>query len=249
MWQGNPHTHQSPTNIANNMASKIPIKLIDTIEMAELIYARLNTFTLPKIFYKDSKRWNNQMRNDSLSPSMSEIIERMNAETMEIEKKHRLSYSFKSHAYDFDKIYMTCGRNYIEINDEDYFVYIEPNDEEKINRIRFARVGYEKDDITQMTSIADLLADVEYFINNVRAYIHAIAGNYAENHKEISLQKAMSSTLAALGITGERQEPWVQANAIGCYRHFRDYQLVNSPEHDTTTKIYLMDFDLSDFQF
>lgn len=197
------------------MASKIPIKLIDTIEMAELIYARLNTFTLPKIFYKDSKRWNNQMRNDSLSPSMSEIIERMNAETMEIEKKHRLSYSFKSHAYDFDKIYMTCGRNYIEINDEDYFVYIEPNDEEKINRIRFVRPEEEYGDITQMTSITEVLADVEDFINNVKAYILVLANNYRENHKKISLKRAMSSTLAALGITGERQEPWFMPSDIG----------------------------------
>lgn len=189
------------------------------------------------------------MKDNALLASMSEIIEKMNMEAMAIEKKHRISYSFKSHAYDFKEIHMTCGYNHLEVSEEEMFVYIEPNEDENINRIRFVRPEEEYGDITQMTSITEVLADVEDFINNVKAYILVLANNYRENHKKISLKRAMSSTLAALGITGERQEPWFMPNAIGRYGNFRDYQLVNSPEHDTTTKIYLMEFDLSDYPF
>jgi len=223
------------------MASQTPIKLIDTIEMAQSIYVAFKSLYLPQIFYKHSHRL----------ATTSELIKRMEKEAMAIEKKHRLSYSFKSHAYYFERINMTCGYKLtkIEEEEEEVFVCIEPNDDERINRIRFVRKGEEDSYIRRMTSIADLLSDVEEFVVNCGAYIYGIAGNYRANHNKISFESALSSTLEALAITGERHELWVQPNDVGAFRQTQDYLLVNSDRHGMRTKIYLKSSDDTHFPY
>lgn len=226
-----------------------PKKRIDIVAMAVSVYSKFHSGTIPQKFYENSKVWKNKTWENKKLPSMTEMIESIRERVLYINEKHNLRYTIKSYGYEFQLLDVVV--NYDEctvMGDEDMIMYLELDEEANINRLYCQVVRVDEDGVPERgvagkNNILDFLEDIENLILYVVKCGRFIAENYQEN-TGVNYDKALSLTLEALGIKRDMQEAWLSYDDKIRYSDFRYFQLENSESHDTTTKFYLINWEL-----
>ena len=241
-------------------------KRIDIISLFEQIYSSFNSLTIPQTFYNNSQKWEKRKEKKTDSPDIAQIIESLQNEVAKINEEYNINYSVKTFGLSNQKNFLFHDYQYHTIvGDEKSFIYLQQDDNERMNNIHFVEADKARKD---KPSVTEFLTAIRGFINYFKGGAKLIAENYQQiknenpNSEEFSFEKALSSFLEELKLTKEQKEYLLDSiqvkqfqnkqknketepkNDFSFYNNgFRYYDFEDSEMHDTKSKVYVTDFD------
>ncbi|MCU0350246.1 MAG: hypothetical protein MUF43_05360 [Flavobacterium sp.] len=241
-------------------------KRIDIIGLFEQIYSSFSSLTIPKIYYKNSQKWEKKKEKKTDLQDIAQIIDNLRNETIKINEAYNVSYSVKTYGLNHQRNFLFHDYQYHTIvGDKKNFIYLEQDKDEQVNKINFV----EPDDKQfQKPSVTEFLTAIKGFINYFKGGAKLIAENYQQiktenlNTEDFSFESALSSFFDELKLTKEQKDYLLDSiqvkqfqnkqknqetetkNDFSFYNNgFRYYDFEDSEMHDTKSKIFVTDFD------
>lgn len=241
-------------------------KRVDIISLFEQIYSSFSSLTIPKIYYKNSQKWEKKKEKNPDLQEIAQIIDNLRNEAIKINKEYNINYSVKTFGLSNQKNFLFHDYQYHTIvGDKKSFIYLQQDDEEQINNIHFVEVDKARKD---KPSVTEFLTAIKGFINYFKGGAKLIAENYQQiknenpNTEDFSFESALSSFFDELKLTKEQKEYLLDSiqvkqfqnkqknqetepkNDFSFYNNgFRYYDFEDSEMHDTKSKIFITDFD------
>lgn len=241
-------------------------KRIDIIGLFEQIYSSFSSLTIPKIYYKNSQKWEKKKEKKTDSQDITQIIENLKNEVIKINDAYNVSYSVKTYGLDYQRNFLFHDYQYHTIvGNERNFIYLEQDKDEQINKVRFVKPD---DKQFQKPSVTEFLSAIKGFINYFKGGAKLIAENYQQiknenpSTEDFSFESALSSFFDELKLTKEQKDYLLDSiqvkqfqnkqnnqeteskNDFSFYNNgFRYYDFEDSEMHDTKSKIFVTDLD------
>lgn len=241
-------------------------KRIDIIGMFEQIYSSFNSLTIPEIYYKNSKQWEKKKEMEPDLQNIAQVIDNLKNEVFKINKEYRINYSVKTFGLSNQKNFLFHDYQYHTIvGDRKSFIYLQQDDNERINNIHFVEADKTRKD---KPSITEFLTAIKGFINYFKGGVKLIAENYQQiknentNTEDFSFESALSSFFDELKLTEEQKAYLLDSIQVKQFQNkqknrvaeikndfsfysngFRYYDFEDSEMHDTKSKIFVTDFD------
>lgn len=241
-------------------------KRVDIIGLFEQIYSSFSSLTIPKIYFKNSQKWEKRKEKKTDLLNIAQIIESLKNEAIKINNEYNINYSVKTFGLSNQKNFLFHDYQYHTIvGDKKNFIYLQQDDEEQINNIHFVEADKARKD---KPSVTEFLTAIKGFINYFKGGAKLIAENYQQiknenpNTEDFSFESALSSFFDELKLTKEQKEYLLDSiqvkqfqnkqknqeiepkNDFSFYNNgFRYYDFEDSEMHDTKSKIFVTDFD------
>ena len=111
-------------------------KRIDIIGLFEQIYSSFSSLTIPKIYYKNSQKWEKKKERKPDLQDIAQIIDNLRNEAIKINKEYNINYSVKTFGLSNQKNFLFHDYQYHTIvGDKKSFIYLQQDDDEQINNI------------------------------------------------------------------------------------------------------------------
>lgn len=185
-------------------------KRVDIIGLFEQIYSSFSSLTIPKIYCKNSQKWEKRKEKKSDLQDITQIIDDLKNEAIKINKEYNIDYSVKTSGLSNQKNFLFHDYQYHTIvGDKKNFIYLQQDDDEQINNIHFVEADKERKD---KPSVTEFLTAIKGYINYFKGGAKLVAENYQQiknenpNTEDFSFESALSSFLDELKLSKEQKD-------------------------------------------